>query len=287
MKEWVQKLKAVADNWNIPQLMDYWKRGNATMVGPTIAYYTIVSLVPLIMAVGSIVSLLGIDRMEIHDFLKMQMPAGVADIVIPIVDSVLNGGYGTLSISVLVAIWSASSILSTIRKAFTDIYGSRHDENTILTRIISFVWMLVLLTAAGAVIIANYLLPAIVNMLPSAPGINVIQHIVSQSWIYSFIALVVLMVLFNFLIPAEKMHWKPVIIGSLIEIVLIFLLNSLFGIYTKFGLKSASFYQSLGSLLILLIYLNLIAMIMVATQVLIAWITSLFEKKVWFKTNEA
>ncbi|MCB6840487.1 YihY/virulence factor BrkB family protein [Weissella viridescens] len=278
MKKWVDKLTNKAEQWHIPQLLTFWKRGNAAMVGPTIAYYTIVALVPLIMTIGSIVSLLGVNKAQIHDTLKVQMPTGVADIVIPIVDSVLRGGFGTLSISILVAIWSASSILSTIRKAFNEIYGSDVVENGLLTRIVSFLWMLVLLTAAVAVMIANSVLPAIVKALPSAPGISLLKDFASQSWIYAFVALMVLFSLFNYLIPAEKMQWKPVILGSFIEIVLLLLLNSGFGIYSKYALKNASFYQSLGSLLVLLIYLNLVAMVMVVAQILIAWFMTFLDK---------
>ena len=88
----------------------------------------------------------------------------------------------------------------------------------------------------------------------------------------------VLFSLFNYLIPAEKMQWKPVILGSFIEIVLLLLLNSGFGIYSKYALKNASFYQSLGSLLVLLIYLNLVAMVMVVAQILIAWFMTFLDK---------
>ncbi|MBM7616910.1 membrane protein [Weissella uvarum] len=279
MKEWVNKLKNFANKWNLPQLAIYWQRGNATMVGPTIAYYTIVSLVPLIMTIGSVVSLLGVDKGQIHETMKLQMPTGVANIVIPIVDSVLSGGVGTLSLSVIVAIWSASSILSTIRKAFNAIYGSNAEENGILTRIMSFLWMLVLLLASIAVIAMNSILPTVVKMLPSISGLDILKKIASQSGIYTFIALVILLSLFNYVIPAEKMHWKPVVLGSLIEIALIFILNSLFGIYTSHALKNVSFYQSLSSLLVLLIYLNVIAVIMVIAQIMIAWITSLLEDR--------
>ncbi|RRG18462.1 YihY/virulence factor BrkB family protein [Weissella viridescens] len=278
MKEWVNKLTNTAEQWHVPQLLTFWKRGNATMVGPTIAYYTIVALVPLIMTVGSVVSLLGVDKNQIDATLKLQMPDGVANIIIPIVDSVFRGGFGTLSISIVVAIWGASSILSTIRKAFNEIYGSDVVENGMLTRIVSFVWMVVLLSAAVAVLIANSVLPAIVNTLPSIPGLTLIKQISNQSWLYAFVALMILFSLFNYLIPAEKMQWKPVILGSFIEIVLLLLLNSGFGIYSKYALKNVSFYQSLGSLLVLLIYLNLVAMVLVVAQILIAWFMTFLEK---------
>ena len=86
----------------------------------------------------------------------------------------------------------------------------------------------------------------------------------------------VMMCVFNAALPAKRIALKPLIIGSGIEVVLMIILNYSFGWYAQFTVKNVGFYQSLGSLLVLIVYLNLIGTIMVIGQILIAWLEGLF-----------
>ena len=66
-----------------------------------------------------------------------------------------------------------------------------------------------------------------------------------------------------------------VLVGSIIELIMLNLLNIGFTWYAKIGIRQYDFYQSMSSIIVLLIWLNLIATILVAGFVLIKWITLL------------
>jgi membrane protein len=52
-------------------------------------------------------------------------------------------------------------------------------------------------------------------------------------------------------------------------------LNHGFTWYATFAIRNASFYQTLGTVLILMVYVNLIGVILVLTHVIIAWLGDL------------
>ena len=84
------------------------------------------------------------------------------------------------------------------------------------------------------------------------------------------------MCVFNFALPSKRLPWKALVAGSGIEVLLLLALNAGFSFYAQFAVKSVGFYQSLGSLLVLMVYLNLVGTIMVVAQILIAWFADLF-----------
>jgi len=279
IKEWVKKLQIKWDkfsNWaHITQFLTFIERAQIGMVAPTVAYYTIVALVPLIMSVGVILGLVGINANDINAFIQQEMPDTIGDTLVPIVNSVLKGSVSVLSVSVIVVMWTASGILSTFRTIFNDIYGKAQTENGIVTRIMSFVWFLGFLLVAVVVGLFSSVFPVIIHSLPHIEGW--LQMLAQQSWIYSLFLLWIILSIFNYALPAVKLRWQSVIFGSGIAALGLTLLNAGFGWYAQISMKNIDFYRSLGSLLALLIYFNLVATIIVFGQVFIAWLET-FQK---------
>ena len=266
----------------IHQLRTYLSRANLNMVGPTITYYTLISLVPVLMSVGSIAGLVGINSSTLTGFLKAQLPTNVMDVLNAIIVSVLQGSVGILSFSIIVTIWGASSVLAVIRKAFNTVHDVPEKINGLLTRVFSFLWLMFLLLAASIVMGLGALLPTLVNMLPfKLPWLIVLAQ---QSWLITLVGLWILLCLFNFALPAKPLTWRAIMAGSFIEVILIIILNQGFSWYAQFAVKSIGFYQSLGSLLVLMVYLNLVGTILVITQIIIGWFDDL--RQAWRWENE-
>lgn len=273
VKAWLAPIQAKWEKFaawsHFPQFLTFVDRAQVGMVAPTVAYYTIVSLVPLIMSIGVILGFVGINVTEMNAFISQQLPDTIGDVLIPIVDSVLKGSVSVLSFSVIVVIWTASGILSTFRKIFNDIYGREQAENGLITRVMSFLWFMGFLVAAVIIGLFSSLFPAIMKNLPHVDGW--IQTFAQQTWIYALVLVWIILTIFNYALPAVKIRWKSVIFGSGIAALGLSLLNAGFGLYAQFAMRNVDFYRSLGSLLALLIYFNLVATIIVMGQVFIAW----------------
>lgn len=271
----------IQGRWNVfagkvhlPQFLTYVDRAQVGMVAPTVAYYTIVALVPLIMSVGVILGVIGLDAGDINAFIQQQMPEAIGNTLIPIVNSVLQGSVSVLSFSILVVMWTASGILSTFRKIFNDIYDREEAENGIVTRIVSFLWFMAFLLAAVVIGLFSSLFPVIMKNLPHIDGW--LQTLANQTWMYALVLVWIILIIFNYTLPAVKIRWQSVVMGSGIAAMGLTVLNAGFGLYAEFAMRNIDFYRSLGSLLALLIYFNLVATIIVFGQVFIAWIESFY-----------
>lgn len=274
LKNWVSQVQerwnVFADKIHFPQFLSFIDRAQVGMVAPTVAYYTIVALVPLIMSLGVILSFVGINVNDMNAFISQQMPEAIGETLIPIVNSVLQGSVTVLSFSVIVVMWTASGILSTFRKIFNDIYDLEETENGFITRVISFLWFMGFLLAAVIIGLFSSLFPVIMKNLPQVDGW--MQTLASQTWIYAFVLGWIILTIFNYTLPAVKIRWQSVILGSGLAAVGLSILNAGFGLYAEFAMRNIDFYRSLGSLLALLIYFNLVATIIVFGQIFIAWI---------------
>lgn len=259
---------------HLPQFLTYVDRAQVGMVAPTVAYYTIVALVPLIMSVGVILGVIGLDAGDINAFIQQQMPEAIGNTLVPIVNSVLQGSVSVLSFSILVVMWTASGILSTFRKIFNDIYDREEAENGIVTRIVSFLWFMAFLLAAVVIGLFSSLFPVIMKNLPHIDGW--LQTLANQTWMYALVLVWIILIIFNYTLPAVKIRWQSVVMGSGIAAMGLTVLNAGFGLYAEFAMRNIDFYRSLGSLLALLIYFNLVATIIVFGQVFIAWIESFY-----------
>lgn len=273
LKKWLapiqERWQVFADKIHLPQFLRFVDRAQVGMVAPTVAYYTIVALVPLIMSIGVILGAVGITATDMNNFIAQQLPDAIAKTLTPIVNSVLHGSVSVLSFSVIVVMWTASGILSTFRKIFNDIYDLEDTENGIVTRIVSFLWFVAFLLAAVVIGLFSSLFPVIMKNLPHIDGW--LQTFASQTWIYALILVWAILILFNYALPAVKIRWQSVVLGSGIAAIGLSLLNAGFGLYAQFAMRNIDFYRSLGSLLALLIYFNLVATIIVFGQVFIAW----------------
>lgn len=274
LKQWLAPIQergqVFADKIHLPQFLRFVDRAQVGMVAPTVAYYTIVALVPLIMSIGVILGAVGITATDMNNFIAQQLPDAIAKTLTPIVNSVLHGSVSVLSFSVIVVMWTASGILSTFRKIFNDIYDLEDTENGIVTRIVSFLWFVAFLLAAVVIGLFSSLFPVIMKNLPHIDGW--LQTFASQTWIYALILVWAILILFNYALPAVKIRWQSVVLGSGIAAIGLSLLNAGFGLYAQFAMRNIDFYRSLGSLLALLIYFNLVATIIVFGQVFIAWL---------------
>ena len=273
MRQILVDVHRLTKKFQIDQLQNFFKRGNLKMVGPTITYYALLSMVPILMSVGAVASLAGMNASDLITLLSEQLPSNIMSILAPIIQSVLKGGVGILSFSILTTIWAASSVLAIIRKSFNAVYDVPERVSGLLTRVFSFLWLMVILVSAVVVMLVSAILPAIIAAIP---GIGWLEFITKQRWIITLAGLWIMMCVFNAALPAKRIALKPLIIGSGVEVILMIILNYSFGWYAKFTVKNVGFYQSLGSLLVLIVYLNLIGTIMVIGQILIAWLEGLF-----------
>ena len=272
VKYYWQKLD---NRWQLATLGALFSRAQINYVGPTFAYYALLTVFPMLMSIAMIVSLANVSQAALMTTLNSMLPQDVAAIVRPIFKSVMaSKQVSLLSFSVPFTLWTVSRVIAVFRLSFNRIADTDERISTMLTRFWSFLWLLVILAGFGVLLIGGNVLTLVVNRLPSNQLPLFILH--QTRWLI-WLGLWLALVMLNYFLPTKsgRAPFKIVMLGSLIELGLLEILNVAFTWYVRFGLKRYDFYQSMSSIIVLLIWLNLIATILVTGYVLIHWLTVL------------
>ncbi|AQN79599.1 hypothetical protein A9176_04200 [Leuconostoc garlicum] len=272
VKYYWQKLD---NRWQLATLGELFSRAQINYVGPTFAYYALLTVFPMLMSIAMIVSIANVSQATLMTTFNSMLPQDVAAIVRPIFKSVMaSKQVSLLSFSVPFTLWTVSRVIAVFRLSFNRIADTDERISTMLTRFWSFLWLLVILAGFGVLLIGGNVLTLVVNRLPSNQLPLFILH--QTRWLI-WLGLWLALVMLNYFLPTKsgRAPFKIVMLGSLIELGLLEILNVAFTWYVRFGLKRYDFYQSMSSIIVLLIWLNLIATILVTGYVLIHWLTVL------------
>lgn len=235
--------------------------GNSSVV---VAYYLLLSLFPLLIAVGNLLPFFQIDPNSILPYLKNVMPTEIYTFLKPAIHSLLTqGSGGLLSISALAAVWSASKSINALQGAMNKAYGVDNRDNFIVVRIVSVLILLLLLAGGLSATLVLGVGKAVLDTLQPIFGFSgdIINAFQTFKWPATILALLLIMTVIYWLVPNAKVRFLSAFPGAVIATLGWLLLGQLFGLYTRFFAAKVSGYQIIGSFIVLMIWLNLAARI--------------------------
>lgn len=259
------------------------KDSEMTQSSIVIAYYLLLSLFPLLIAVGNVLPYLRIDPNTILPYLQEVIPPSIYAFLSPaILDLLTQGSGGALSLSALLTIWSASASMNALQIAFTKAYGVPKRGNFIIMRIVSLLTMFALmlgiigmtLILGSGKLILDKLQPI---FLFSDQIITTFQTV---KWPLTIIILLTLMLVIYGIIPNVKLRARSILPGAIFATIGWMGLSQAFGIYAKFFATRISGYQIIGSFVVLMVWLNFAAMILVLGGIINAIIEESISGKV-------
>jgi len=234
-----------------------------------VAFYFAFALFPLLLF---LISLFGIVlesaadlRAEMFYYLQQVMPGSAYDLVQKTIEEVTeNSSGGKLTFGFLIAIWSASVGIDSIRVALNGVYNLAEKRAWWKTKLISLsmtIGLGVLLTIALGVIFYGgkfiSLVLSYINLPISSPFVlGVMQGIVILIVLVSIFALI-----YNYLPKHKKFKWSWVTPGTIIGIALWLLLSYAFKLYLGYFNSYDKTYGSLGAVIILMLWLYLTALV--------------------------
>lgn len=236
---------------------------NVLKYSASLAYYTILSLAPLLVIVLFICgSLFGKDAIsgqlyvEINDMVGSQAALEIQNAIAKI--HLSNDNVFATSIGAIILIIGATGIFSEMQDSLNKIWGLRTKTRKVwwkllVDRLISFS----LILSLGFVLIVSLALNAVVAALSTKIGILfagmgetvllVIDNVIS---------LLITTVLFGTIfkvLPDAKIRWKDVMIGAMVTSILFMLGKYGIGLYLGTS-KLASIYGAAGSVMIIMIW---------------------------------
>ncbi|MGY3743246.1 YihY/virulence factor BrkB family protein [Leuconostoc inhae] len=250
-------------------------RAQVGYVGPTFAYFALLTVFPMLIATAIIISMTNVSQTNIISLIQNMLPRDIEKIVLPILQSVLSSkSTSLLSFSVLFTLWTVSRVIAVFRISFNRIADVEDRISNLLSRFWSFVWLLITIAAFGVLMIGSNILTIVLQQIPNNQWTSFLQH--QTRWLI-WLGMWLALIMMNYLLPTKegRAPLRFVAIGSFIEVVALNVLNIGFTWYTNLAVKQYDFYQSMSAIIVLLIWLNLIATILVIGYVLIQWLTVL------------
>ncbi len=253
-----------------------------------VAYYLLLSLFPLLIAVGNLLPFLQIDPNSVLPYIQEVIPEPVYDFLGPAIQDLLTqGSGGLLSISAVATLWSASQSINALQKAMNKAYGVDDRGNFIITRIFSvFAVVLLLLAIVGVNLLVGsgkVILEAIQPIFQFSDSF--ISTFQTVKWPITFITMMAAMSVIYWIVPNVKVKLRSVLPGAGFATIGWLILSQAFGLYAQYFANRVSGYQIIGSFMVLMLWLNFAATIIILGSIINAVVEEFVGGKVVERSN--
>jgi membrane protein len=260
-----------------------------------VAFYFSFALFPLLFF---LITLFGIvlesDRGlkgELYLYLRQVMPFSVFDLVARTVDEIIeNSTGGKATLGLLVALWSASAGVDSIRIALNAVHGKKETRSWFLTKTQSIVLTFVMALLIAGVLAIVFYGWQLVQILLGYVGLEVSSPLVLVSIQWASILVVMLViceVMYNLLPNFRRYRWVLFTPGSIVAIVLWLVLTTAFRTYLGYFNSYNRAYGSLGAVIIMMLWLYLTAIAVMLGGAINAIVIERAEAKVKAESDTA
>ncbi|MBC2098111.1 YihY/virulence factor BrkB family protein [Listeria booriae] len=242
-----------------------WKSARITSHAAQLTFYILLSILPMMLVFGNLIPLLPIPKEEIYTTLQTFMPPEVYDILHPIIESMLTNASGTaISLGLITAIWSASKCFSALQEVLNIVYQAPDRKNFIVTRIMSFLMMLVIIVVIGAVVFVFAFGEQIVTFLQDQLDLKLdaLADLGATKWFITPIFLFILFLIIYWLVPNVKWKIRKSVIGALFATIGWLAATELLSAYVSFQGDKILGFGSLSIMIVIMLWLYFVSIIL-------------------------
>ncbi|MBH0230325.1 YihY/virulence factor BrkB family protein [Halobacillus yeomjeoni] len=249
----------------VKDLIEEFQKDNIPLLGAAQAYYYLLSIVPMLILLLSILPYLNISAEAAMNTVTNFLPEDTAEVfrenIINVVDKP-NGGL--LTVGILGTLWSASSGINAFIKSANEAYDVEETRSFIKVRLLSIILTLGMIigfvVALALPVFGDVIIGAIDRTL-NLPDQTVIFFQVLRWAIGIVVMSAILMALYHFA-PNKNIPFKHVLPGAIITSILWQVISLAFSFYvSNFGNYTAT-YGSLGGVIILMLWFFLTGIIL-------------------------
>lgn len=237
-------------------------RDNGPTWAAAVAYYSLLSVFPLLLFLGSVASYFVDPHWAIHqatEALKDYLPRG-SRLIEQIVRETLEVGRGGGLFFLLALVWSGTLVFNAIIKGLGLVFGTEEDY-TFLKRI--FIRLMMLLTV-GLMFLAALASPLILRALRATLGIlpagSEFLFQLSVTALPALFLLAAFLLTYRF-VPKRKPRWRAAFLGACIAIVLFATAKPVFLDYIEDWARYSIIYGSLAGVVVVILWTWILAMI--------------------------
>lgn len=240
---------------------------------PVITYYLLLSVFPLIIVVGNLLPLVGITPQFALSYLAPIVPSSIMAAFEPAIIALLRDcSGGLLSFGIVTTLWTASRGFNAMRNSMNYAYGvprAASAREGIITffgrRLFSFLLTLAFILVLGVLMLLfifggqflEWLIPLL--RLPA----SWLDTYRTLRWPVAVGANLILGMLLYFFLPNARMRWWTVLPGTAVATTGTMLLSQGFSVYMRYFGTGWNSYGRIGTVMIVLLWINWTATIFV------------------------
>ena len=264
-----------------------YNQANVSNNSIVLAYYALMSIAPIILIVGNIVARFNLQTRQILAYAQEFIPSNIYATIKPILLSFISSsGSGSLSIGIVVTIWSASQIIAAIRRSLNEAYGVTNAQGAIVTRLMAFLLTLgLLLLIVGFSIfftLSQVVMDAILNLTNTSAAFipRWWARLLANKNLITFVGMFMLAMLLYYFVPNAAVRLRYVWPGALVTTIGWIVISQGFRLYVELFARRVTSYQTIGSLIVLMFWLNFSGMLLMFGGVVNASVQEWFEDKI-------
>lgn len=234
------------------------------VMSAALAYYTLLSLFPIFIVVGNLLPIFGLSYFQIQGYLTQVIPTDVMNFINPIIRNLIASSSGSvLSAAGLVTLWTAGLAVNGLKTGFNRAYAVKPKQNYFVQRLLSMVMIFFMILLLGGVMVAytfgrqflEWLVP-LLNL--STTWLNTFN---TWRWPVTLTALFVVIFVIDFVLPNARIKFWTIIPGGTFTVVGWLVLGQAFSWYMRHFGTRISTYGTLSTVIALLLWLDLMAML--------------------------
>ncbi|MBX0359234.1 YihY/virulence factor BrkB family protein [Halobacillus sp. Nhm2S1] len=231
-----------------------------------LSYFFLLSLFPFMIFLLTLLGYLHIDEERVLAFVSTYAPPETFDLITENVSSLLSGENGSLlSIGLLGTLWAASNGVNAIMRAFNRAHNVKENRSFLVSRIIAIVLTVAMVFVIGIALLLPVLGHTIGIQLFSVFGLseNFLTLWNGMRWVISSIIFYIVLSFLYVMAPNKRLKYRDTVPGAVFATFGWQLVSLLFSFYVSSLGNFSATYGSLGTVIVLMIWLYLSGVVII------------------------
>ncbi|MDR2832234.1 MAG: YihY/virulence factor BrkB family protein [Streptococcaceae bacterium] len=267
MKKIKGLIQQVNENKIITSIKTHFSDSEMDLNSIAVAFYLLLSLFPLLLAIGNILPFLQIDHQLVLHTIQEVIPENIYTTFQSTFEQLLfEQNTSLLSVAVLTTLFAASQGISSLQTAMNKAYSLEKHRNFLLNRLLGMIVIVLLfiVTFVGVVVIGfgQDIMLFLQRHLPIPD--SAVTLFMTTKWPIALVGIFCVLLILYLVIPNVVIpKIRYVLPGTLVATGGTLLLSQVFGIYARFFARRVAGYQVIGSFIILMFWLVFNAKILI------------------------
>lgn len=220
------------------------------------AYYVILSFIPFLILLFSLIQFTNIGKETIIFWIKDIFPGNISGFVEGIIKEASFKSIGTLSISIIFTLWSSGRGFFALCKGLDSVYETPKEYNYWFLKLKSMICIIIFIFMIVIALLLVTFGGTIVDFLRSKyMGLSsTINIILNLRWLWQFLILFAVFLSMYKFVPKHKVKLKLQIPGAAFAAIGCYILSWVFSIYLDVFKNFSVIYGSLTSIMLLMIW---------------------------------